>query len=113
MSVLAAWKRESIYTAEDDYVFPSIKFDWQKPRTGTMLVQDYIRPAAIRAGILIEKKSELFSKEGDQLSRFGFHKFGAAQPRQLFDGRTGEPCSRSGDHAPFANGHDALLRALV
>src|SRR5258708_8165426 len=39
--------------------------------------------------------------------------FGAAQPRQLFDGRTGKPCSRTGDHAPFANGHDPLLRALV
>lgn len=76
LSVLAAWKRDSIYSAEDDYVFPSIKLAGKKPRTGTMLVQDYIRPAAIRAGILIEKKSELFSKEGDRLSRFGFHNLG-------------------------------------
>jgi len=76
LSILAAWKRESMYSAEDDYVFPSIKLAGKKPRTGTMLVQDYIRPAAIRAGILIEKKSELFSKEGDRLSRFGFHNLG-------------------------------------
>jgi len=39
-------------------------------------VQDYVRLAAIRAGILIEKKGELFSKEGDRLSRFGFHNLG-------------------------------------
>jgi integrase len=76
LSVLAAWKRESMYSAEDDFVFPSIKLAGKKPRTGTMLVQDYIRPAAIRAGILIEIKSELFSKEGDCLSRFGFHNLG-------------------------------------
>jgi integrase len=76
LSVLATWKRESMYSADDDYVFPSIKLAGKKPRTGTMLVQDYIRPAAIRAGILIEKKSELFSKEGDRLSRFGFHNLG-------------------------------------
>jgi integrase len=76
LSVLAAWKRESMYSAEDDFVFPSIKLAGKKPRTGTMLVQDYVRPAAIRAHILIEKKSELFSKEGDRLSRFGFHNLG-------------------------------------
>jgi integrase len=76
LSVLAAWKRETMYSAEDDYVFPSIKLVGKKPRTGTMLVQDYIRPAAIRAGILIERKNELFSKEGDRLSRFGFHNLG-------------------------------------
>src|SRR5207253_960595 len=57
LSVLATWKRETMYSAEDDYVFPSIKLAGKKPRTGTMLVQDYIRPAAILAGILIEIKS--------------------------------------------------------
>ena len=65
-----------MYGAEDDYVFPSIKLAGKKARTGTMLVQDYIRPAAIRAGILVEKEGELFSKEGDPLSRFGFHNLG-------------------------------------
>src|SRR5204863_330474 len=28
------------------------------------------------AGILIERENELFSKEGDRLSRFGFHNLG-------------------------------------
>ncbi|HET8825618.1 MAG TPA: hypothetical protein VFM77_10855 [Terriglobales bacterium] len=76
MSVLAAWKRETRYNAEGDYVFPSIKLLGKKPRTGTMLVQDYIRPAAIRAGILIEKKDELFSKEGDRLEPLRLSQFG-------------------------------------
>ena len=73
LSVIASWKRASMYTADDDYVFPSIKLDGEKPRTATMLVQDYIRPAAIRAGILVEKNGELFSKEGDRVGRFGCH----------------------------------------
>jgi integrase len=76
LNVLAGWKRQSMYTAEDDYVFPSIKLGGKKPRNATMLVQDYIRPAAVRAGILMEKQGELFTREGDRLSRFGFHNLG-------------------------------------
>ncbi len=51
--------------------------------------------------------------DGDDASAIKLRRLGEAQPGQLFDGGTGEPCSRSGDHAPFANGNDALLRALV
>jgi len=37
-----------------------------------MLVEDYIRPAAIRAGILIERDGKTYSKDGDLVKRFGF-----------------------------------------
>jgi integrase len=76
LNVLAGWKRETMYAAEDDYVFPSTKLGGKKPRSATILVRNYLRPAAIRTGILVEKPAELFSKEGDRLSRFGFHNLG-------------------------------------
>jgi len=61
LNVLAAWKRRTMYAAEDDYVFPSTKLRGKKPCSATILVRNYLRPAAIRAGILIEKPDELFS----------------------------------------------------
>jgi integrase len=76
MDVLAAWRKETMYAADDDYVFPSVKLAGRKPRTATMLVQDYIKPAAIRAGILVEQDGVLRSKEGDEVARFGFHNLG-------------------------------------
>ena len=40
--------------------------------SASMLVEDYIRPAAIRAGILIERDGKTYSKDGDLVKRFGF-----------------------------------------
>ena len=40
----------------------------RKPRTATMLVQDYIKPQAIRAGILVERDGQLDSKERREVS---------------------------------------------
>jgi integrase len=74
--VLATWRKETTYAADDDFVFPSTKLGGRKPRTATMLVQDYIKPAAIRAGILVEREGKLYSKEGHEVSRFGFHNLG-------------------------------------
>jgi integrase-like protein len=65
-----------MYAGDDDYVFASIKLGGKKPRSATMLVQDYVRPAAIRAGISREVDGKLFSKEGDPVVRFGFHNLG-------------------------------------
>ena len=61
LNVLAAWKFESMYTADDDYVFPSLKLRGRKPRCASILVQDYIRPAALRAGILVEREGGLLT----------------------------------------------------
>jgi len=38
-----------------------------------MLVEDYLRPAAIRAGVLKVKDGLTYGPEGDSVSRFGFH----------------------------------------
>ncbi len=63
------------YAGDEDFVFP-IKLGGRKRRTATMLVQDYIRPAALRAGILDEHAGKVYSNEGDEVAKFGFHNLG-------------------------------------
>jgi integrase len=58
-----AWHGATPYSGERDWVFPSFKLKGTKPRVGNMLVEDYLRPAAIAAGVL---------KEGEKV-RWGFH----------------------------------------
>jgi integrase len=76
LAALASWRNETSYAGDEDFLFPSIKLGGRKPRTATMLVQDYIRPAALRAGILVERDGKLYSNEGDEVPRFGFHNLG-------------------------------------
>lgn len=38
-----------------------------------MLVDDYIRPAAIRAGVITVKNGVTYDKDGEVVKRFGFH----------------------------------------
>jgi len=52
LDVLAEWRKQTIYARDNDYVFPSAKLSGKCPRSASMLVEDYIRPTAIRARIL-------------------------------------------------------------
>src|SRR6266571_475324 len=53
-------------TAKDtDFVFPSVRLKGKKPLSASIMVQKYLRPAAVKAGII---------KEGEKV-RFGFHNF--------------------------------------
>src|SRR5262245_6417265 len=47
------------------WVFPSVRLDGKQPRVANMLVEDYLRPAAVKAGV-----PELVTEEK---VRFGFH----------------------------------------
>jgi integrase len=47
---------------DSDFLFPSFKLHGKQPRLGSMIVQDYIRPAAVAAGVIPE-----------DCPRFGFH----------------------------------------
>ena len=76
LDVLAEWRKQTMYARASDYVFPSVKLSGKCPRSASMLVEDYIRPAAIRAGILIERDGKTYSKDGDLVKRFGFHNQG-------------------------------------
>jgi len=58
-----AWQQESPYSQPTDWMFPSLKLRGKKPRCANMLVRDYLRPAAVRAGVLGE----------DSSFRFGYH----------------------------------------
>jgi integrase len=61
--IMRQWQQETPYSKPEDWVFPSFKLRGRKPRTGSIMAQDYLRPAAVKAGILAL---------GDR-RRFGFH----------------------------------------
>jgi integrase len=59
------WHAQTPYAAEYDWVFASFKMRGKQPREGNMIGADYLRPAAVRAGVL---------EKGDR-RRFGWHNF--------------------------------------
>jgi integrase len=59
---LRAWQMGTAYAMPTDWVFASDKSHGRTPRVGNMLCVDYLRPAAIKAGVKLEKGQ-----------RFGFH----------------------------------------
>jgi integrase len=59
------WRAETPYAGESDWVFASFKLRGKQPREGNMIGADYLRPAAVRAGVLAK---------GDK-GRFGWHNF--------------------------------------
>jgi integrase len=72
--LLKDWRAESTHAQDGDFVFASTKLDGDKPRCGSMVVEDYLRPAAKRAGI-IEVKDGRTYVDGEFAKRFGFHTF--------------------------------------
>ncbi len=62
--ILQAWRNETMYAKDSDWVFPSFRMKGKQPRTATTMVSDYIRPAAVKPGIITE-----------ECPRFGFHNF--------------------------------------
>jgi integrase len=58
---LRYWKSQTPYHRNTDYVFASDKLKGAKPRCGQMVNRDYLKPAAVAAGII------------EQGERFGFH----------------------------------------
>ena len=61
-ALLRGWHQETPYSKDSDFLFPSFKLQGKQPRVGSMIVQDYIRPAAVAAGVIDEA-----------CPRFGFH----------------------------------------
>ena len=60
---MQAWKNATPYSQPTDWVFPSFRCKGSQPRTANMLVEDHLRPAAVKAEVLAE----------DDPRRFGFH----------------------------------------
>ena len=62
---LLAWREKTAYSGDGDFVFPSTRLTGMKPLSASILVQKYLRPAAVKAGII---------EDGHKV-RFGFHNF--------------------------------------
>ena len=67
------WKQKTPYSQPGDWVFPSFKLKGQQPRVANMLVEDYLRPAAVKAGILSSHRDDEGRLVDDDPRRFGFH----------------------------------------
>jgi hypothetical protein len=61
--IMRQWQKETTYSNPQDWVFPSARLHGRKPRTGSVMAQQYLRPAAVKLGIL----------EAEDRCRFGFH----------------------------------------
>jgi integrase len=59
---LRAWQRETLYGKPSDWVFASLRTHGRTPRVGNLVAADYLRPAALKAGVNLNPGQ-----------RFGFH----------------------------------------
>ena len=62
---LMAWRERTMYAKDKNYVFPSFRLKGKKPLSASIMVQKYLRPAAVKAGVI----------KADERVRFGFHNF--------------------------------------
>jgi integrase len=60
---LQVWRRESRYSRDVDWVFASDRSKGKTPRSAGVAGQDYLRPAAVKAGVIPEGYK----------GRFGWH----------------------------------------
>jgi integrase len=61
---LSEWRKISPHASDNDWIFPSLKMHGRIPMSAGIFVTDYLRPAALKIGIVIPD---------DQ--RFGLHSF--------------------------------------
>ena len=57
------WHQATPYSQPGDWVFASARMKGKQPRSASILVEDHVRPAAVKVGIL----------SADDQRRFGFH----------------------------------------
>ena len=67
------WKQKTTYSQPSEWVFPSTRLNGKQPRVANMLVEDYLRPAAVKAGILSSHPDNRGRLVDDDPRRFGFH----------------------------------------
>jgi integrase len=66
------WKQQTPYSEPEHWVFASFRLKGKKPRAANVLVEDHLRPAAAKAGILQSEMKDGKLEECDP-RRFGFH----------------------------------------
>jgi integrase len=80
---ILAWRKETAYAKDTDWVFAISKNKGKTPRVGNMIIRDYLYPAAVATGVLAETKTgecenekvTYTDKKGKPVKRFGFHSF--------------------------------------
>ncbi|MGH9644020.1 MAG: tyrosine-type recombinase/integrase [Terriglobales bacterium] len=70
---MLCWKQTTSYSEPTDWVFASDRLKGKQPRVANMLVEDYLRPAAAKAGVLSSHRDEQGRLVEDDPRRFGFH----------------------------------------
>ena len=60
---LKEWRKESLYPSDSDWVFPSYRCKGKIPLSASTCGKDYLRPAAVSAGVI----------KADENVRFGWH----------------------------------------
>jgi integrase len=70
---MLCWKQKTRYSQPHDWVFASFRLNGKQPRVGNMLVEDHLRPAAARAGIVSSHRDDRGRLVEDDPRRFGFH----------------------------------------
>jgi integrase len=61
---LSEWRKISPHASDSDWIFPSLKMHGRIPMSAGIFVTDYLRPAALKVGVVIA--------DGQ---RFGLHSF--------------------------------------
>ena len=82
------WKQKTPYSQPGDWVFPSFRLEGKQPRVANMLVEDHLRPAAVKAGILSSHRDARGKLVDDDSRRFGFHNLRHSLASFLFRIRT-------------------------
>ncbi len=67
------WKEKTAYSQPGDWVFPSVRLNGKQPRVANMVGEDYLRPAAVKAGVLLSRQDEEGRLVDNDPRRFGFH----------------------------------------
>jgi integrase len=58
--IMREWQNQTSHANPRDWVFPSQRLHGRKPRTGSVMAQHYLRPAAARLGILAAEDRRRF-----------------------------------------------------
>lgn len=82
------WQQSTSYSQPADWVFPSIRLQGKQPRVANMLVEDHLRPAAVKAGILSSHRDTRGRLVDDDPRRFGFHNLRHSLPSFLIGIKT-------------------------
>ena len=104
---LREWQQQTLFSGPQDWVFPSEKLNGKQPRVPNMLVEDHLRPAAAKAGVLAVEVNEQ-GVLGESPAPLGFHNLRHSLASFLVDAnidpKTVRTCCAKATHVPPCSG---------